>query len=328
MAVLHFLNVKEGDCHIVKHASGRVSIIDCNNTKIESEDEKRAGFIKELARLKIKGNFNQKTYPVNPIEYMKKFGYSSVFRFILTHPEMDHMGGIKDFFAEFSPTNFWDTENTEEKDFDDKSLYNEDDWLFYKSLRDNKPNGNPKRLTNYVGDTGKYWSEEEDGKKPGDALTILAPTKELVDHANECEDFHCCSYVILYRAFGGKVLFCGDSHDKTWEYILENHKEVVKNVKILIAPHHGRDSDRSYEFLKVVNPTLTLMGNAPSDNLAYDKYNKYGMGIIINNQANCVIVEVGEDPMKLYVTNQSFAEKLNSSTYYSDYYQGWYCLDF
>jgi hypothetical protein len=70
------------------------------------------------------------------------------------------------------------------------------------------------------------------------------------------------------------------------------------------------------------------MGNAPSDNLAYDKYNKYGMGIITNNQANSVIVEVGEDPMKLYVTNQSFAEKLNSSTYYSDYYHGWYCLDF
>lgn len=56
-------------------------------------------------------NFNQKAYPVNPISYLKKHGISAVFRFILTHPDMDHMDGIKDFFEEFEPINFWDIHN-------------------------------------------------------------------------------------------------------------------------------------------------------------------------------------------------------------------------
>lgn len=28
MATLHFLNVKEGDCSIIEHASGRVTVMD------------------------------------------------------------------------------------------------------------------------------------------------------------------------------------------------------------------------------------------------------------------------------------------------------------
>jgi len=35
----------------------------------------------------------------------------------------------------------------------------------------------------------------------------------------------------------------------------------------MIAPHHGRDSDRSYDFLDTVNPQLTLFGCAPSVDL-------------------------------------------------------------
>jgi beta-lactamase superfamily II metal-dependent hydrolase len=319
MAVLHFLNVLEGDCYIVKHVSNHVTVIDCNNAKIETEEDARARFVQELIQARVQGNFKQKAHPVNPIVYMNQHGYNSVFRFILTHPDMDHMGGIKDFFDELSSTNFWDTDNNEEKDFEEDSPYNEDDWKFYKKLRDGNSEKDPKRLTNYAGDKGKYWSEDENGKTPGDALHILSPTKELVKEGNDSDDNNIYSYVILYRAAGGKVLFCGDSHDKTWEYILKNHKDDVKDVKILIAPHHGRDSKRSFDFLKTVNPTLTLIGNAPSKDIAYDQYRKYGI-MVTNNQANCVIIEVSEDPMKLYVTNKIFAEKFNNPPEYSDYY--------
>ena len=36
--------------------------------------------------------------------------------------------------------------------------------------------------------------------------------------------------------------FTGDAHDNTWEHLLENHEDDIKNVDILFAPHHGRDS--------------------------------------------------------------------------------------
>ena len=74
------------------------------------------------------GNFNQKAYPVNPIDYVRPFGIASVLRFVLTHPDMDHMDGIRDFFRAFAPVNFWDTQNTREIEFEDGSPYRAEDW--------------------------------------------------------------------------------------------------------------------------------------------------------------------------------------------------------
>ena len=104
MATIHFLNVGLGDCTIIKHNDDKITVIDVNNaSKIEADLEK---FEKseELFSEGIKGNFNQKKYPVNPIHYLKvDHNIQSVFRFILTHPDMDHLGGVKDFFEEFNP---------------------------------------------------------------------------------------------------------------------------------------------------------------------------------------------------------------------------------
>ena len=85
----------------------------------------------------VRGNFNQKAHPVNPLSYLKKQSISSVFRFVLTHPDMDHMDGIKALFDEFPPTNFWDTNNQKELDSSSwsGSPYNQADWEFYKNLR-------------------------------------------------------------------------------------------------------------------------------------------------------------------------------------------------
>ena len=47
----------------------------------------------------------------------------------------------------------------------------------------------------------------------------------------------------------GKVLLSGDAHDATWEFVKENYEDEVSNATLLIAPHHGRKSGRSYRFL-------------------------------------------------------------------------------
>ncbi len=47
-----------------------------------------------------------------PFNILKDFGVSTIFRFILTHPDMDHMDGMKSLFDSFSILNFWDTANT------------------------------------------------------------------------------------------------------------------------------------------------------------------------------------------------------------------------
>jgi competence protein ComEC len=318
MPIIHFLNVNDGDCSVITHYSGHVTLIDVCNAKDPEEQEnpllEKANTV--LAALeKGPGNFNQKKYPVNPISYLRSHGISSVFRFIATHPDMDHLDGIKCVFEAFSPANFWDTDNHEEKDFEAESRYNEEDWLFYKTLRDGNPEHDPKRLTLHADAEGQYWNEGAGKQKGGDGLHILAPTPELVNDANECGDYNDCSYVILYRTGKHRILFAGDSHDKTWEHILTNHRSDVENLDVLIAPHHGRASDRSYDFLDVLNPKLTLFGNAKSEHLAYDAWNYRELPFVTNNQAGCIVIDAESDPIGIYVTHEPFARSENSETF-------------
>ena len=84
-------------------------------------------------------------------------------------------------------------------------------------------------------------------------------------------------------------MFCADSDDDSWNYILENFKDDVTNIDVLIAPHHGRDSNRNYDFLKTLNPRITLFGNASSKHLAYDKYPD--LKCPSSNQCRLLVVE-------------------------------------
>lgn len=167
----HFLNVKNGDCSIIEHGSGHVSVIDvCNAEKVTTPMSDLE--LKSITE-RVSGNFQQKKYPVNPIEYLNEFNINSVFRFVLTHPDMDHMDGIKDLFECFGPVNFYDTNNNKEIDFEQGSPYDEEDWKFYKKLRDENPQTCPKRLTLFSGDDGIHRTKDWDGNRPGDAFYIL-----------------------------------------------------------------------------------------------------------------------------------------------------------
>lgn len=356
MAIVHFLNVKEGDCNIIKHDSGNITVIDvCNARKALPPSGLTAGLSRGLfskgglydlnidaynaykhtpalglaagfSGLRspnkpttegLLGNFRQKENPVNPIEYMKKYAYSNVFRFILTHPDMDHMDGLKDFFEEFSPTNFWDTANNRKISWNGSNNggYREEDWLFYQQLR--KQNQSPRTLRCYTGAENKFFNKD-DNAGTGDGLYILAPDPDIVEEANKNEDYNNCSYVLLFVNQGRKIVFGGDSHDKTWERILHRsspYRHDIENIDVLIAPHHGRDSDMDFSFLEVLNPKLTLFGNADSNHLAHDVWNDKDLFKITNNQAGCVILNITYNGIGVYVTNNSYAKGYQSCEY-------------
>lgn len=323
MPTIHFLNVKQGDCSVIEHISGHVSVLDvCNAKPADTEIEKS---IRTLAESGILGNFNQKQYPVNPVTYLQERAIASVFRFILTHPDMDHMDGIGAFFDAFSPLNFWDTDNTCAKEFGDSDIYSENDWDFYCGLRDGQPTSDPKRLVLYSGSRGAYYNQSGEGESGGDGLHVLSPTAAIVANANECDDFNDCSYVILYKTGNRRIVFGGDSHDGSWEHILEEHKKDVENVDLLIAPHHGRKSGRSYDFLDTLKPKLTFFGNASCEDLAYGAWNSRDLPFITNNQAGSMVIDVVADGMRLYVTHKPFAQKLNSATFYDNRVRAYYC---
>ena len=327
MARVHFLNVKDGDCSIIEHNSGRVSVIDvCNASLLTEQQRLLERRVRALAGTWLRGNFNQKEYPENPIEYLRDRGIQSVFRFIVTHPDMDHIDGIRSFFATFAPANFWDTDNSIEKNqWSNYGRFDKRDWEFYKHLRDTSPQQNPKRLAYYSGSVGPYYNEGQREGDGGDDLLILAPTRQLVADACESEDCNDLSYVLLYCPETYRFLFAGDSHDATWEHVVNTHGELVQDVDVLIAPHHGRDSGRSFEFLDVVRPKLTLFGNAPSDDLAYGQWNRRGLLTITNNQAGSIIFDITSDLLQVYVTHRHYASRVVNEPAYNPNARGYPC---
>lgn len=327
MPRVHCLNVRLGACYIIQHGSGHVSVIDVNSA-FKPEASKAAQFSLtenyEKGWKPVPGNFQQKEDPDNPLAYLHKNGVASIFRFILTHPDMDHLGGIKDLFAEFRPVNFWDTANTKELNESSFGARKKlaDDWKFYKALRDTRTSdhSDPKRLVYHSGDSYDYFK--------GDGIKILAPTPELIGIANDVNDWNDSSYVILYTSHRRKVLFSGDSEDLTWAHILSTWPQYVSNVDVMIAPHHGRDSGRSYEFLDTVKPKLTIFGNASSDHLAYKPWHNRGLPILTNNQAGYIILDTTEKALAVYVKNETYARSFTREngweTFKNDELDAWF----
>lgn len=304
MSTIHFLNVLQGDTNIIEHSSSnRVTVIDVSNADSDGiyDNIDLRNAIKEDKSDNITGNYGQKKYPENPIEYIKRLKINSVWRFIISHPDMDHLDGIRDFFSDFKVINVWDTANNKEiQDFSNYGRFNEYDWQFYKQLREEKLGHNYCKLYAEINNPGNYWTE--------DNIKILCPTKSLVALGNKTGNYNDSSYVILYTPPIGntgknwKILFCGDSDDESWKYIIENFEDDVKNIDVLIAPHHGRDSNRDFNFVKIINPRITLFGNASSNHLAYNKYSKLKL---TNNQAGSIIFKC-LDKLYFYVKNEKF----------------------
>ena len=186
----------------------------------------------------------------HPIDHLKEFGISDLFRLAISHPDMDHMDGIADLFEYCRPTNYYDTDNDKEmSDEWEDSPYREEDWLLYKELRDSPPDTDPKAIRVFSGDTGIHRRKDWNGKSPGDAFYTLAPTPQLVNEANEDGEYNDASYVFMYWSPTGRIVLSGDSHDKSWEHILATHSRLVANVDLLIAPTMEGSQDARMSFL-------------------------------------------------------------------------------
>ncbi len=324
MPKIHFLNVNQGDCTILEHNSNRITVFDISAGNIERKRSAAASYKALRSITPAKGNFRMCQHPTNPLDYLSDMKVNEIWRFTLSHPDMDHLDGFNSLLDEFQVLHFWDSGARKDKpDFSTYGGYKEEDWDRYVKVISDKESGT-KSISVQAGDRFKYANRDDTPNGIGDALYILAPDQERINEGNRTQDFNDASYVVLYKSAIGKVLLTGDAHDATWEYIKEHYEADVSNVALLIAPHHGRKSGRSYEFLDYVNPKLTLFGCAPSDNLAYDAWNYRNLAHITNNQCGCIVAE-GDDVMCIYVENEVFAEKSGGDTGITNE-QGFYLL--
>ena len=179
MLRVYFLNVGHGDSTLIEHPSGRLTMIDINN----SQDYDSDSFQEVLAERREKerarrfaatltglggdphtgfaglGNpfatvLVQPALPTDnillevleaiettrkeitdPVKFLQKYYPGRrLWRFILSHPDLDHMRGIKRLHQTIGFDNFWDTANTKPTPTF-KGESDKEDWFYYQQLR-------------------------------------------------------------------------------------------------------------------------------------------------------------------------------------------------
>ncbi|MAF04747.1 hypothetical protein [Herbaspirillum sp.] len=330
MSEVHLLNVSPGDCTIIKHASGRVSMMDicCGNLETRQKVvEAAAQTLDSVSVESIQGNFRMCAWPSNPINYLKTLGINKLFRFILSHPDMDHMDGLDNLVNQVGMENFWDTgaRRTYSKPTfgNGYNRYKKEDWDAYERIVSGN-NPSVRTAQRLAGAKFAYANEADEQGAAHDSLHILAPSREMLADPNENDDINEASYIVTFESEGGKIVLPGDAHDASWEYAIANHREHLENTAFLLAPHHGRDSNRSYEFLDVLRPQLTLIGCAPSEHIDYDQWRRRGLRIITSNQAGNVLLDINDFGFNVYVENESFAKKYTNVTHLPRHPSGGY----
>ena len=64
----------------------------------------------------------------SPISYLKDKNITRIFRFISTHPHMDHVTGIKLLHDEIGINNLWISKNKHDQDLSELSDSQKEDW--------------------------------------------------------------------------------------------------------------------------------------------------------------------------------------------------------
>lgn len=294
---IHFLNVGHGDCTIIEHDSGRITMIDINNgddidetsaKEIASETASRYDdmylAVAEAVGIQRKGILKTAGYDVqltNPVEYFKQhFLGREIFRYIQSHPDLDHMRGLNALWNEgIVIRNVWDTWHAKVPDF--KTDSDQIDWRRYQRLRNGewRTPGDATVLRYYRDTKRPYFNQNDDFTDGGDGIYILAPTQETNLEARLSGNHNNLSYVLYLVANGWKIVLGGDAEADVWKSIHEKYGDNLK-CDILKASHHGRDSGYYHPAVKAMSPTYAIVsvGKKPSTD-ASNKYRNYSENV-------------------------------------------------
>ena len=271
MSIIKSFSVGSGDMFYVKHNSDNFTIIDCNLTA-ESVD----AIIKELKNAsKSKG----------------------ITRFICTHPDQDHFGGIEFLDNQMPIQNFYVVKNQAIKD------ESTDSFQRYCSLRDD-----PSKAFYIYKNCTRKWMNVSDEERAQSGISILWPEtnnqdfKDVLAACDAGESYNNTSAVIRYSLEGGaSVMWLGDLETEFMEKIAD-HIQLDKTT-IVFASHHGRHSGKiPNSWLEKLDPQIIVIGEAPSRHLNYYT----GYKTITQNKAGDITMDCIDNKVHFYVSNVNY----------------------
>lgn len=272
MSIVKSFAVGNGDMFYIQHNTDNFTIIDCNLTAETAEE--RIKELKEVSQGK------------------------GIQRFISTHPDQDHFGGIELLDAKMPIVNFYVVKNQAIKAEETVSFKH------YCKLRDDTA-----KAFNIFQGCSRKWMNLSDEERKSSGITVLWPDtdnpdfKDALDACNAGESYNNISPVIRYSINGGaSFLWLGDLETEFMEKITD-HIQLEKTT-VVFAAHHGRDSGKIPDsWLEKLDPQVIVIGEAPSRHLNYYT----GYMTITQNKAGDITMECVDDKVHFYVSNPKYS---------------------
>lgn len=275
MSIVKSFSVDNGDMFYIKHGSDNFTLIDCF-----MPDNQKDEIIKEIqAESRGKG----------------------VVRFISTHPDGDHISGLKELNEQMNFLNFYCVKNEATKE-DETTDFEE-----YCALRDDQK----KAFYLHKGCSRKWMNrksdENDDYDRGSSGINILWPItgnanyKEALQLAKDGNSPNNISPIIRYGlGDGASIIWMGDLETDFMGLIKD--EITMDAADILFAPHHGRDKVPT-DWLNSMNPKIIIIGEAPSANLNYyDGYNT-----ITQNSAGDIVLDCDLGKTHIYVSSNNYS---------------------
>lgn len=282
MSIIKSFYVGNGDMFYIDHNSDNFSIIDCYLLSESLPENRPQEIIDEIKNIK-----NKKT----------------ITRFISTHPDKDHYGGLDDLDDAIDILNFYCVKNKTRKSDTSKSFER------YCKLRDSD-----KAFYIEKGSTRKWMNENGKGNSGIDygssGINILWPDtsdenfKEELAKANLGGECNNISPIITYSTNSPAIAtWMGDLENEFMEKIKDKVK--LPKTNILFAPHHGRKSGKvPSEWIEAMDPDIIVMGNCGSKDSDYSSYSDYNK--IRQNSAYDITFDIYNSHIDVYCSNENY----------------------
>jgi beta-lactamase superfamily II metal-dependent hydrolase len=115
---------------------------------------------------------------------------------------------------------------------------------------------------------------------PKDARALGGAANSRVNNA---------SIITRINCYGHSILICGDMENECWDMVLnrsgrkDQWRNLVSNIDVLVAPHHGHTSGFSTTLLQLAKPRVVLVSVVSGDQHVDSRYSGEAVsGIIVN----------------------------------------------
>ena len=270
MSVIKSFAVGNGDMFYIIHGSDNFTVIDC-----DLSDQNAATIIDEI-----------KTQSAS----------KGIYRFICTHPDEDHFGGLHLLDDAWPISNFYVVKNQAIKDKDTDSFKR------YCQLRDDA-----KKAFYISKGCVRKWLNQGDDSRGSSGISVLWPDldnawfKEALAACDAGESYNNTSAVLRYSIGNTSVMWLGDLETGFMEDIEEDID--LKKTTVVFAAHHGRDSGKiPHSWLEKLDPQIIILGEAPSRHLNYYT----GYQTITQNSAGDITMECDATQVHFFVSNPNY----------------------